>query len=210
MAMAGATALIAAAVSCSSKATDDDSAAVSVLPKAILQPGDPDPMIASGVTIPSGATIYKTSGIGPEPGNPAAPEATPERYVDSRYAARLPPGVSLTEAQGINVLESIRSNLEQQGLSLSDVITMRVFLDSPPDAERADFEGWNRAYRQFFANTDIGTGDTELVPMGAGEPKAPIVRNPARPTRFALEVAALPVPGWLVEVEVDAVHPAST
>ncbi len=35
-----------------------------------------------------------------------------------------------------------------------------------------------------------------------------MVRNPARPSRFALEVQSLPVAGWLVEVEVDAVYPA--
>ena len=43
--------------------------------------------------------------------------------------------------------------------------------------------------------------------MGSAEPSAPLVRNPARPSRFALEVQSLPVPGWLVEVEVDAVFP---
>ncbi|MDJ0108615.1 Rid family hydrolase, partial [Rhodococcus erythropolis] len=119
----------------------------------------------------------------------------------------LPAGVTVTEAQGINVLKKIRDNLEAQGLSLEDVVTMRVFLDNAPGSDKADYTGWNRAYRQFFANTNLDTGDTELVPMGTAEPIAPIERNSARPTRFALEVAGLPVAGWLVEVEVDAVYP---
>jgi hypothetical protein len=34
-----------------------------------------------------------------------------------------------------------------------------------------------------------------------------MVVNPARPSRFALEIENLPVAGWLVEVEVDAVFP---
>ena len=34
-----------------------------------------------------------------------------------------------------------------------------------------------------------------------------MVVNGARPSRFALEVENLPVDGWLVEVEVDAVYP---
>jgi enamine deaminase RidA (YjgF/YER057c/UK114 family) len=36
---------------------------------------------------------------------------------------------------------------------------------------------------------------------------APKVVNPARPSRFTIEVENLPVNGWLVEVEVDAVYP---
>ncbi|WP_224403095.1 hypothetical protein [Pseudonocardia sp. ICBG1034] len=84
---------------------------------------------------------------------------------------------------------------------------MRVFLDNAPGTTRADYAGWNRAYLQYFADTDLTTGET-LVPTGTAAPAAPLVRNPARPSRFALEVAILPVPGWLVEVEVDAVYPA--
>ncbi|GAA1292996.1 hypothetical protein GCM10009609_72270 [Pseudonocardia aurantiaca] len=75
-------------------------------------------------------------------------------------------------------------------------------------ADRADYAGWNRAYRQYFANTNLTTGDTELVPLGSAEPAAPLLRNPTRPSRFALEVQSLPVAGWLVEVEVDTVFPA--
>ncbi|MFC4605710.1 Rid family hydrolase [Rhodococcus kronopolitis] len=177
---------------------------------AVLEPGEPNPMIAQGVSIGADAAVYKTSGLGPAAANPAAPAGSPESYIDAGLFAGgvLPPGVSLAEAQGIGVLTEIRENLELQGLTLGDVTTMRVFLDNAPGADRADYAGWNRAYRQFFANTDLDTGDTVLVPMGSAEPSAPLERNEARPTRFALEVASLPVPGWLVEVEVDAVYPA--
>ena len=107
----------------------------------------------------------------------------------------------------MNVLRQIQANLGERGLSLSDVTTMRVFLDNAPGAGQADYAGWNRAYRQFFANTDLQTGKVLLVPMGTGQPAKPLVKNAARPSRFALEVASLPVAGWLVEVEVDAVYP---
>ena len=142
----------------------------------------------------------------------AAPDGTPEPYIDTDLFAggALPAGVTLTEAQGMNVLRSIRENLEAQGLTLEDVTTMRVFLDNAPGSDRADYAGWNRAYRQFFANTNLASGDTELVPLGSAAPAAPLVRNPARPSRFALEVQSLPVAGWLVEVEVDAVFPAGS
>lgn len=176
--------------------------------QAVLEPGETNPMIAQGVTISSGATVYKSSGLGPSASNKSAPQGSPESYIDSQFAGGvLPDGVTVTEAQGINVLKNIRANLESQGLTLGDVTTMRVFLDNAPGTDRADYSGWNRAYRQFFANTDLETGDTELVPLGTAEPAAPLERNEARPTRFALEVASLPVAGWLVEVEVDAVYP---
>ncbi len=177
--------------------------------RAVLPDGEANPMIAQGVALGAGADLYKTSGIGPTQLNAAAAEGTPEAFIDTAQFAdgALPTGVTITEAQGMNVLRAIQENLELQGLRLEDVTTMRVFLDNTPGTDRADYAGWNRAYRQFFANTNLASGDTELVPLGGAEPSAPLVRNPARPSRFALEVQSLPVPGWLVEVEVDAVFP---
>jgi enamine deaminase RidA (YjgF/YER057c/UK114 family) len=179
------------------------------LSRSVLPDGEANPMIAQGVALGAGAELYKTSGIGPTQLNTAAAEGTPEAFIDPAQFADgvLPAGVTITEAQGMNVLRAIQENLELQGLRLENVTTMRVFLDNAPGSDRADYAGWNRAYRQFFANTNLQSGDTELVPMGAAAPSAPLVRNPARPSRFALEVQSLPVPGWLVEVEVDAVFP---
>lgn len=198
----------ASTVACSSTDAEAGSAPP-VLVQSVLPVGEANPMIAEGVGIGVDAAVYKTSGIGPSAANTAAPQGSPESYIDTATFAGgvLPAGVTVTEAQGINVLRKIRDNLEAQGLGLADVTTMRVFLDNDPGTDRADYAGWNRAYRQFFANTNLETGDTELVPMGTAEPAAPLERNPARPSRFALEVASLPVAGWLVEVEVDAVYP---
>lgn len=190
--------------------SDTETAPTAAPASPVLEAGQDNPMIAQGVEITAGATVYKTSGIGPAAANSAAPAGSPESFIDPVQFpdAKLGPGVTITEAQGLAVLAAIRENLEAQGLALDDVITMRVFLDNAPGTDRADYAGWNRAYRQYFANTDLASGDTELVPLGTAAPAAPLVRNPARPTRFALEVASLPVPGWLVEVEVDAVRPA--
>lgn len=180
-----------------------------VLARAVLTEGQANPMIAEGVVLGSGAAIYKTSGQGPTKLNPAAAEGTPESFIDAGMftGGVLPSGVTVTEAQGLNVLRNIRENLEAQGLTPENVTSMRVFLDNAPGTERADYAGWNRAYRQYFANTNLTSGDTELVPLGAAKPAAPLLRNPARPSRFALEVQSLPAAGWLVEVEVDAVYP---
>lgn len=174
-----------------------------------VEPGNSNPMIATGVTLESRARNYKSSGLGPAALNPAGAPGTPAAYVDAGQfpGGELTGGVTITEAQGMNALRQIEANLKARGLRLSDVTTMRVFLDNAPGADRADYAGWNRAYRQFFANTDLRTGKPIMVPLGGGEPAAPLVVNPARPSRFALEIASLPVDGWLVEVEVDAVYP---
>lgn len=170
--------------------------------------GDTNPNIARGVGIGAGTAIYKSSGTGPGAANPAAVPGTPEAYVDlASFGGELPEGVTLTEAQGLNALAAIGENLASVGLDFDDVITMRVFLDNEPGAEVADFAGWNRAYRQYFANVDLETGEPTLVPMGTGEPAAPLRENAAVPSRAALEIGTLPVPGWLVEIEVDAVYP---
>jgi enamine deaminase RidA (YjgF/YER057c/UK114 family) len=200
--------LLGTATACSSDTAEAETATSSFISKSVLEAGQANPMIAQGVAIGGDTAVYKTSGIGPSAGNKAAPEGSPESYIDSQFSGGvLPAGVTVTEAQGINVLKKIRDNLEAQGLTLEDVVTMRVFLDNAPGSDKADYTGWNRAYRQFFANTNLDSGETELVPMGTAAPIAPIERNSARPTRFALEVAGLPVAGWLVEVEVDAVYP---
>lgn len=201
--------MLALVAGCSAGTSAAAPAPPATVSQAVLEPGQDNPMIAEGVALGAGAAIYKTSGLGPTQGNAAAADGTPESYIDTDQFAggELPAGVTLTEAQGMNVLRNIRENLEAQGLTLENVTTMRVFLDNAPGSDRADYAGWNRAYRQFFANTDLTSGETVLVPLGSAAPAAPLVRNPARPTRFALEVQSLPVPGWLVEVEVDAVFP---
>ena len=132
------------------------------------------------------------------------------RYIptDVFPGGRLPAGVTLTEAQGINALMRIGENLKKAGLSYEDVVSMRVFLQNPEGEAKMDFAGWNRAYRQFFANTNLATGATLDVQLGSVTTK-PMVVNEARPSRFALEIENLPVNGWLVEVEVDAVYPGT-
>ena len=170
----------------------------------------PNPLIANGVSIGKNVAVYKSSGLGPGALGTTAPAGTPERYVDPAQfpGGVLSPGVTITEAQSMNALARIAENLASVGLGVEDVITMRVFLDNPPGATVADYNGWNRAYRQFFANTDRVTGGAVLVPKGSAAPALPLVANAARPSRFTLEVASLPVTGWLVEVEVDAVFPS--
>ncbi|MFI7226372.1 Rid family hydrolase [Nonomuraea angiospora] len=173
--------------------------------KPFLPEGAANPAIADGVALGKQVATYTASGLGPAAGNPAAPADSPERYVDLPGAV-LPPGVTLTEAQALNVLKRVKANLTAAGLGLADVVSMRAYLEKPPGAESADFAGWNRAYRQFFANTDLATGRPVPVPLGTAAPAPPMEVNPARPARVTIEIANLPVAGWLVEVEVVAAY----
>jgi enamine deaminase RidA (YjgF/YER057c/UK114 family) len=162
---------------------------------------NPNPFLASGVSVGKKVSVYYSAGTGPsffadcdDPDDPAQrfidPAFYPDCYLDEE--------VTITEAQGINALNRIQQNLQEQGLSLEDVIFLRIYLEAPAGEERADYDGWNRAYRKFFANVDLVTGH----PIEDYEPI--IFVNATRPARTNLEVASLPVSGWLVELEAIA------
>ncbi|MEV0172169.1 Rid family hydrolase [Streptomyces sp. NPDC050803] len=173
--------------------------------RVMLPEGQSNPNIASGVATGGEVAIYQSSGLGPTALNPSAPEGSPERYTDPSLTEGAE-GVSITEAQALVVLRNIKTNLEAAGVTPADVITMKCYLMKPPGAETADYAGWNRAYRQYFANIDLASHEVVPVPMGTSAPKAPLVANKARPARATMEVASLAVKGWLVEVEVTAAY----
>jgi enamine deaminase RidA (YjgF/YER057c/UK114 family) len=92
-----------------------------------------------------------------------------------------PPGD--TETQTMHVLEAIKGALNAQKLSLGDVVLMHVYLagDRAHDG-KMDFAGFMAAYSKFFGTKD----------------------QPNKPARSAMQVAALALPGALVEIEVTA------
>ncbi|WP_095158740.1 RidA family protein [Pseudomonas sp. Irchel 3E13] len=88
-----------------------------------------------------------------------------------------------TETQTFSVLTKLRSALQSQGLDLGDIVQLRVFLVGDPDkGGTLDFAGLQAAYTKFFATAE----------------------QPNKPTRTALQVVALPLPGALVEIEAIA------
>jgi enamine deaminase RidA (YjgF/YER057c/UK114 family) len=91
-----------------------------------------------------------------------------------------------TKTQTIGALNRIKASLENLHLTMGDVIKMQAFLvGDPSNGGKLDFEGFMQGYTQFF-----GT---------AAQPNLPV--------RSALQVAALAMPGFLVEIEVTAVRP---
>ncbi|CAM4133070.1 2-aminomuconate deaminase [Pseudomonas reidholzensis] len=88
-----------------------------------------------------------------------------------------------TETQTRSVLNKLRTALRSEGLDLGDIVQLRVFLVGDPDkGNQLDFAGLQAAYTEFFATAE----------------------QPRKPTRTALQVVALPLPGALVEIEAIA------
>lgn len=123
----------------------------------------------NSVELPPGSRIVYISGTVPEAVDPAAPQGSVQRYGD-------------TAAQTRSVLRTIETRLRAHGMTLGDVVMMRVFLVRPPGTQAMDFGGMMTGYREFF-----GTAT-----------------QPNRPARSTMEVAGLVDPGWLVEIEVTA------
>ena len=74
--------------------------------------------------------------------------------------------------------------LADGGLSLEDVVYLRVYLVSDPVLGKVDYQGWFDAYAEFFNKDNV--------------PKV---------ARSTLAVAGLVDSGWLVEIEAVAVYP---
>jgi enamine deaminase RidA (YjgF/YER057c/UK114 family) len=90
-----------------------------------------------------------------------------------------------TEAQSMSALTKIQALLKEQGLTMSDVVMMHVYMaGDPAKGGKLDFAGMMASYNKFF-----------------GTPE-----QPNKPARSAMQVAALAAPWGLVEIEVVAVR----
>lgn len=89
-----------------------------------------------------------------------------------------------TKTQTIGVLERIKGILEGLDLSMGDVVKMQVFLVGDPSLDgKMDFAGFMEGYTQYFGTES----------------------QPNLPVRSTMQVSGLVNPGWLVEIEVEAV-----
>ena len=92
-------------------------------------------------------------------------------------------------AQAESALNNIKASLAKLDLGMGDVVKMTVFMVADPTKDiKLDFAGLMTAYTKFFGTID----------------------QPNKPARSAVQVAALVVPGALVEIEVIAVKPHQT
>lgn len=94
-----------------------------------------------------------------------------------------------TETQVKSVLGRIAKELEATGYSMADVVKMNVFLvGDPRKGGVMDFDGLMKAYLQFYGVA---------------------IRSQPLPARTTVQVAGLPIPGALVEIEVVAARHAA-
>lgn len=119
----------------------------------------------------AGDTLYVSGQLA----SPITPEdkakGTPAEYGD-------------TKAQTYSVLTKIQKILESQGLTMSDVVMMHVYLaGDPTKGGKLDFPGLQASFTQFFGTKE----------------------QPNKPARAAFQVAALAAPWALVEIEAIAV-----
>ncbi|MEN9226730.1 MAG: RidA family protein [Thermostichus sp. HHBFW_bins_43] len=90
-----------------------------------------------------------------------------------------------TYTQTVGVLQRIQDILESIDMTMSDVVKMQVFLVGDPEMDgMMDFAGFMEGYREFFGTEE----------------------QPNLPVRSTMQVAGLVNPGWLVEIEVEAVR----
>src|SRR5271168_3289029 len=94
-----------------------------------------------------------------------------------------PPVFGDMETQTVSVLTSIQGTLAKLGLGMGDVVKMTVFMTADPaNDNKLNFAGLMAGYTKFFGTKE----------------------QPNKPARSAVQVAALVVPGALLEVEVIA------
>ena len=142
-------------------------------PTRITMPAEAKSPIAAGVGLPTNRALFWTSGTVPAPLNKDG-KTVHERFGD-------------TYAQGLSALKNISQILAEQGLTMKDVVYLRVYV--APDLEQAgkpDFAGWFKAYGEVFNNA----------------------KNPMKTARSTVGVAALVSPDWLIEIEAFAAYPA--
>ncbi|WP_053374450.1 RidA family protein [Paenibacillus sp. FJAT-27812] len=134
--------------------------------------GSPTSSIASAVALPSGAATFSTSGTVPPLLNKDG-KTVYERYGD-------------TEKQGEGILLNIEKQLKEQGLSMKDVIYLRVYVTAD-EAKKGefDYQGWFNAYAKFFNTKE----------------------NPTKVARSTVGVAGLVNKDWLIEIEAVAAYP---
>ncbi len=138
----------------------------------VFTSGEGQSPISSGVGVPAGRAYFWTSGTG-APMIKKDGATTYERYGD-------------TYVQGAATLKSLAALLAKQGLTLKDVVYLRVYV--APDAAKSgkpDFPAWFKAYGDVFNTKD----------------------NPVKTARSTIGVAALANPDWLIEIEAVAVYP---
>jgi enamine deaminase RidA (YjgF/YER057c/UK114 family) len=140
--------------------------------QAVTFYGSPNSIISSGAVIPEGKKMLWTSGSTGGVADSTAQEGTRARYGD-------------TKTQALNILSNFQKTLLEKGLTMKDVLMLRVYLAPDKATGTHDYKGWNEAYSQYF-----GTA-----------------ANPTKPIRSTIGIAGLANTDKFIEIELVAVYP---
>lgn len=137
----------------------------------VIYRGNPTSSISSSVTIPSNKRYFYSSGtLGPVVDSTAV-AGTRERYGD-------------TKTQALGILEKFKTDLAKEGLSLGNIVFMRVYVAPDIKTGKMDFQGWFDAYAKYFGTKE----------------------NPVKPARSTIGVAQLVSTDRFIEIEILAVY----
>lgn len=129
--------------------------------------------ILKGVKVPEGKSIYLASGIVATEKDVSKPAGDRAHFGD-------------TYDQSVSALKRIDAYLGEEGLSLKDVVSMKVYVAPDPENDgKPDFQAWFKAYGEYFGNNS----------------------NPNKVARSTIGVLTLVDPNKFIEIEVRAVYP---
>ncbi|UZR93767.1 RidA family protein [Chondrinema litorale] len=131
--------------------------------------------ILKGVSVPAGYSYFFTSGQVGNVLDTTAAYGDPARYGD-------------TYTQAAGALGKIETVLGEAGLTMKDVVFLRVFVAPDTNNEnKLDFDGFFKAYGEYFNNEE----------------------NPDKVARTTLGVASLVREGMFIEIEAVAAYPSN-
>lgn len=140
--------------------------------QSVVFTGAPTSIISTTATVTEGKKLFFSSGLTASAQNTDLPDTDYAKFGD-------------TYIQSKNILEKFQALLKEAGLGMSDVFSMRVFVAPDTKTGKHDFDGWNKAYKEFF-----GTAT-----------------NPNKPIRATYGIATLVSPTKFIEIEIIAAYP---
>ncbi len=133
---------------------------------------NPASLILDAAKVSAGTDLLYLSGQLASPVDPAKPMSEIKSLED----------MGDTKAQTISALGKIKAIVESQGMTMSDVIKLTLFVAADPRLGKMDFAGANEGFKTVF-----GTAE-----------------NPFTVARSTFQVAALVGPYYLIEIEAIA------
>jgi len=156
--------------SCEEEDDDDDN---EVYSEEVVRFDRAGSSILKGVKVPGDKAMYFASGIVANPKDESQAEGNRERFGN-------------TYDQSVSALKRIESYLSEEGLSLKDVVAMKVYVAPDPlNGNKPDFQAWFQAYGEYFDNET----------------------NPNKVARSTIGVYQLVDPNKFIEIEIRAVYP---